>query len=225
MDLTATPARSLICPARVDSGGAKHPDFLWRNAANTSPKTEKLNRNEAPPPMTLGDAAIDYFTERWYVAQVRGGTEKDFAWKLSDRQLPYFLPYETLKVIHGFSRRRIIHRPLFSGYVFINGGSNECYCAREQGAYNVMQDAQVLSAAMQAQLRRELNDLHRCLKINPVMSKPLGVGVEVEIARGPLIGLRGRVVNHAKGTQLILKVTMLGREVPVEIPQEFVDIF
>ena len=104
--------------------------------------------------------------------------------------------------------------PLFPGYVFLRGDAHDRLDAL---ATNLV--AHVLPVDDQDQLHNCLSRIHRLLATGaPVTPEDrLEPGDPVEIIRGPLAGLEGKVLKRGKHLKFIIEVQFLRRAVSAEV--------
>jgi transcriptional antiterminator RfaH len=150
---------------------------------------------------------------RWWVLHTRPRSEKALARKFFDRGVPFFLPlYQRQWRTKGRLHRAFM--PLFPGYLFLRGES-----AQRLAAFETNLVANVLPVADQERLRADLARVHRLIISDAPLTpeQSLQPGTLVEIIKGPLIGLEGRVLRRGKQLKLLVEVQMLQRGVSVEI--------
>lgn len=173
----------------------------------------KLSDN--PPILPVEFAAVADVPGPWWIGHTKARFEKAFAWDLSTKRIPYFLPMiQQVKFSGG--RKRHLMMPLFTGYVFFAGDGNARY---EALATNRL--ANVIEVKDQQQLVAELASIHRVLSAGRMQLDPYpyaAVGKRVRVAAGPLEGIEGVVIErkdvHAR---LVLQVSMLGQGAALEI--------
>ena len=104
--------------------------------------------------------------------------------------------------------------PLFPGYLFFAGDAEDRY-----RALTTSHVANVIEVVDQARLIDELSQIEMALA-NPSGLDPfpfLQKGKRCRIARGPLAGIQGVVVQRDGITKLVLQIEMLGQAVATEI--------
>lgn len=145
----------------------------------------------------------------WWAAHVRSRQEKSLARHLLERHLPFYLPQQEKRVAaHG--RVRTSHLPLFPGYVFFRGGSDERLAVLRSQLV-----VRTLEVRDQPLLDAELARLWR-LQATGALLVPhewLGPGDEVKVTEGPFRGFTGTVVREGGSDRLIVSVTLLRRAV------------
>lgn len=155
----------------------------------------------------------------WWVLHAKPRTEKAIARSLYANAVPFFLPvYEQSRKVKG--RVQTSHLPLFPGYLFLRAG--------EEGRIKALETNQVahcIPVKDQVQLREELEAVYRVM----TSGSPIGPqakllpGTIVTIAKGPLEGLRGKVLRRGNQLTLVLEVQMLSQGVSVEIESWMVE--
>ena len=200
---------------------------VWPTAAHADvPPRQSMNLPD--PPMTLGNAPVSSFRDRWYVTQVRAGTEKCAATEIGKRSVAYFLPLECVDRRDLDGRRRTVWRPRFEGYLFFNGGDGDRYRVLDTGYPVGTKIINVLSCALQGQLRAELAALHVMLQSGTVLSHRMGVGDPVRIKSNypiaSLRGIEGYVESDGSGrTHFSIRVSLLQAGTSIEISPDYVE--
>jgi len=153
--------------------------------------------------------------DRWFALQVYSGREKAVSNWLAELNLRrLLLTYEDRR--QWSDRIQVIHVPLFPGYLFCQFE----YTQRSKvlsvpGVQKIVgygnQPTPVDSDEMAELLKLE----HSPLPLEPWPY--LREGDFVSIDRGPLEGLKGRVVEVKNKARVVVSVTLLSRAVAVEI--------
>lgn len=149
----------------------------------------------------------------WRVLHTRPRQEKAVRDVLGAAGIRHFLPTIREMKVYGH-RKRIVERPLFPSYVFLQGAREEAWFA--VGTKRV---AQVIEAPDQERLAHELEQIRRALLGRAVLDPYpfLKVGKRVRVCAGPFKGVEGVVDVRSRQDRLILKVDALGRAVGLEI--------
>ena len=156
---------------------------------------------------------IDRSTATLFIASVRTGEEKVFAWELLGRGIDYFLPL--LEVAKRSKRTNYVERrAAFPGYLFFAGDAGTPSDVRAVG-----RPCRVIRAQDQGRLRRELSQLDLALRVAPrAEGCPYVVrGKRCRITAGPLQGLEGVVIRRERHTGVVLEVSALGQGIEVEV--------
>ena len=155
----------------------------------------------------------------WWVGHTRARFEKAFAWDLLRKQIPYFLPLATRTTVSSGKRRKSLV-PLFPGYVFFAGGETHRYAALTTGRLST-----VIPAKDQQQLVSELQSLRRTLESGALLETYAfaAVGRAVRVARGPLRGIEGTIVQDGDLTRLVLRVSLIGQGALLEIAADLLE--
>jgi transcription antitermination factor NusG len=152
---------------------------------------------------------------RWYVLRTRSRHEKLVHSQLGDRRIEAFLPlYERWS--RWKDRRKKIAFPLFPGYCFARFPLTERL--RVLNCVGVVQLVG-LSGHPEPVPDAEIAALER-LATTTLQYDPhpfLEEGMEVEVVRGPLAGVRGRLLRKDRVTRLVLAVTLIRQAAVVEI--------
>src|SRR3954468_13246736 len=202
--------------------------FCARRGAPTGTKSapisvgrcfDMLKLTENPAMLHPDASAIESLGGRWWVGHTKARFEKQFAWDLSRRAVPYFLPMIERRTFSGGRRRKGL-MPLFPSYVFFCGDD-----AARIAALGTDRLCQVIEVRDQQALKHELAALHRAitsgLSIDPYRFAV--VGSRCRVRGGPLRGVEGTILRRDGIDRLVLEVRMLGRGALVEIDPELLE--
>lgn len=169
------------------------------------------------PDDLFDNPGIDKFGERiWWVLHVRPRQEKQLVVYLQSKRVPFYLP---LVPRRWRLRKRLMTSqvPLFPGYLFLLGNRDERIVALS--SHRVVR---ALDVTDQDRLRRDLIQTKQLITTGvPVTSEDCLVpGTPVEIATGPLAGLKGQIVSTANGRRFIVRVDFIQRGASVQIDGE-----
>ncbi len=155
--------------------------------------------DETPPPAPAG--------QRWQVLHTKPRQEKSLARRLHSKGIAFYLP-----VVHRrlALRGRVLssHVPLFPGYLFLLGDGEARLHALGTGCV-----VRPLEVADQQGLWGDLRQIQRLIATGaPVTPEErLAPGMTVEITRGSLAGLRGKIVRAASGNRFVVEVHFIQR--------------
>jgi transcription termination/antitermination protein NusG len=151
----------------------------------------------------------------WYVVRTRSRHEKVVRDQLAQRNVENFLPiYERWS--RWKDRRKKVAFPLFPGYCFARFSLTERL--RVLNCVGVVELVS-LSGSPEPVPDTEIAALQR-LTATTLQYDPhpfLEAGMEVEVIRGPLSGVRGRLLRKDRVTKLVLAVTLIRQSAIVEI--------
>lgn len=155
--------------------------------------------------------------KKWYVIQTRPLFEKKVLKQIEDKEIEAFLPeIETIRI--WSDRKKRIHKPLFSGYLFVRADPDERFKAISNtvGAlkYVMYQKRPAIVSAKEIDsIKISLNLAERVNVENKTYQK----GDEVIITSGPLAGLQG-IVSEARGHyKLLINITELSASLSIEL--------
>ena len=159
----------------------------------------------------------------WYVVRTRSRHEKTVRDQLVTREVETFLP-TVERWSRWKDRRKKIAFPLFPGYCFAR--------------FSLLDRLRVLNVAGVADLvgvggrpepvpDSEIEAIQRLARTtlqydpHPLLAE----GMDVEVVRGPLAGVRGKLLRKDRVTRLVLAVTLIRQAAVVEIhPADVVQI-
>jgi transcription antitermination factor NusG len=152
---------------------------------------------------------------RWFALRTRSRHEKKVRDELLRRQIEVFLPlYERWS--QWKDRRKRIEWPLFPGYCFGRFALSERFRVLEIPGVAEMV---ALNGRAEPIDDREIDGIRR-LVATRFRYDPhpfLAAGMEVEVVRGPLAGVRGKLVRKDSSTRLVLSVSLIQQGAAVEI--------
>ena len=152
---------------------------------------------------------------RWYALYTRSNHEKRVDTQLQQKSIESYLPLR--RVMRRWSdRRKEIQEPLFRCYVFVHADERERVGALE--TYGVAR--MVWFNDKPAVVRNEeIEMVRRILRELPAAEAcaSLTVGDYVEIVRGPLTGIRGRLLMTKGAGRLVVNVDSIGQGVKFDV--------
>jgi transcription termination/antitermination protein NusG len=166
--------------------------------------------------LPLGDASVDpRRAPLWYVIRTRSRHEKTVRDQLATREVETFLP-TVERWSRWKDRRKKVAFPLFPGYCFAR--------------FSLVDRLRVLNVAGVADLVSsggrpepvpdpEIEAIQRLARTT-LQYDPhpfLMEGMDVEVVRGPLTGVRGKLLRKDRVTRLVLAVTLIRQAAVVEI--------
>jgi len=151
----------------------------------------------------------------WFAIQTLSRHEKVVRSQLEMRKVENFLP--TMRRLSQWTdRKKEIEVPLFAGYCFARFSlADRLPVLQSQGVVRL-----VGSAGRPDPIPDEEIESLRKLINSPsdyVCCPYLREGMLVEVIRGPLQGVKGRLVREAKPCRLVLGISLIQRAVTIEI--------
>lgn len=155
-------------------------------------------------------------TKRWYALYTKSRAEKKVAEQLEQKNVEVYLPLQkTLK--QWSDRKKMVEEPLFRSYVFVRV-SNEDYLealntpgvvcfvtiAREKIAIPDYQIAAVKTYLGEQEWEKSLDYFEE--------------GNEVEVAYGPMKGLRGVLQSAKDHRKLIVQIDAINQNITLTLP-------
>jgi transcription antitermination factor NusG len=165
--------------------------------------------------------STDPNNKQWYVIYTRSRAEKKVEAELVAKNIECFLPLQK-KLRQWKDRKKWVETPLISGYCFVNITRKEydnvlqspnvvCYVTFE-GRAAVIPEQQIVF-------------LKQLLKQNDfdvaVTHENFIPGSHVEIMEGPLVGMRGELIDNRGKNKFLLRIEQLETSFLVEIPAVF----
>lgn len=152
---------------------------------------------------------------RWFAVQALSRHEKVVRSHLEMRNVETFLP--TMRRLSQWTdRKKEIEVPLFAGYCFARFSlADRLHVLQSQGVVRV-----IGSGGRPEPIPDEEIESLRKLISSPadyVCCPYLREGMLVEVIRGPLQGVKGRLVREARACRLVLSIGLIQRAVTIEI--------
>ena len=178
-----------------------------------------LKPSDNPPQLLPGLERVSDTAGPWWVAHTKARVEKALAWELTAKKVPYFLPMARRTQMSG-GRRRTALLPLFTSYVF--------FCGDDRARGDVLTTrrvCQILPVRQRDAFVRELASVHAALQADPELKLyPFAVvGRRCRVAKGPMRGVEGVIVQDNDVTRLVLQVAVLGQGAVLEIDAAFLE--
>jgi len=163
---------------------------------------------------------LETMNHSWFAVQTLCRHEKRVRAQLAERNVEHFLP--TTKRINQWSdRRKEVEVPLFTGYCFARlSGGDRLPVLRSQGVVRFVGCA----GRPEPIPDEEIESLRKLLNTSSefVGYPYLKEGMFVEVIRGPLQGIKGRLIREARNARLVLSITLIQRAVAIEINTDHV---
>lgn len=160
-------------------------------------------------------------TRMWVALYTRPRHEKQVAEALREKSLEAYLPL--VPVLRQWSdRKKWVDEPLFRGYVFVHGDPKERYrsvqthgvvrMVRFQGRPAVVRDEEIDRIR---RILREGEHIEAC--------DPMAAGDWVLIVRGPLTGIRGKLIEIQGGSRLVVTVPSINQALRFSVKRSEVE--
>lgn len=161
---------------------------------------------------------MNKFQRGWFVIYTKPQQEKKVALMLTARDIHSFLPMrKTLRVWHD--RKKYIHEPLFPSYVFV-------YLKDGQDYYSSLE---IEGVTYYVKLGKELTRVKDEVVNNIQLLTSFGEDTEstatrfeegqrLVIQNGPLSGLHCEVIRHDGKQKVLVRVSLLNRNLTANMP-------
>lgn len=155
-------------------------------------------------------------TAKWYAIRTRSRAEKVVREHVTQRGIESFLPLLT-RVSQWKDRRKDIKWPLFPGYCFAKFTDDQkFFILQTPGAIEIVGSALGRPEPIPDS---EISALQRVISSRqPYDTHPhLLEGTAVQVIRGPLVGLQGKLIRKSVGCRLIITINLIGQGAAVHI--------
>ncbi|MCY1719080.1 UpxY family transcription antiterminator [Prolixibacteraceae bacterium Z1-6] len=165
---------------------------------------------------------VDPKKKNWYAIYTRSRAEKKVEAELRANQIECFLPLQK-KLRQWKDRKKWVDTPLMAGYCFVYINRKEydkvlqfqnvvCYVTFEGKA-----------AVIPSQQIHSLQKLLKQFEFEVTVSQEnFEQGKQVEVIKGPLVGLRGELIDIRGKNKFILRVEKLESVFTIEISSEYI---
>ena len=165
----------------------------------------------------------NFSKKRWYVLRVRYRTELLAQLSLKKKQFEILNPtYKTLSIRKD--RRKILHLPIFKGYIFVRTLLNPKYhieILKTPGVVEILKSSNGPTPVPDDQIDNVIllqKYVGNCFHLTEFK-----IGDSVCVKQGPLTGLRGKIDKLNKN-KLYIHVDVIPGSVMVEIDQDHVQL-
>ena len=151
----------------------------------------------------------------WFAVQTRSRHEKVVRSQLEMRNVETFLPTQK-RLSQWTDRKKEIEVPLFAGYCFARFAlADRLPVLQSQGVVRLIGS----SGQPEPIPDDEIESLRKLISSSSdyVCCQYLREGMMVEVIRGPLQGIKGRLVREARPCRLVLNISLIQRAVTIEI--------
>ena len=162
--------------------------------------------------------------DSWFVVRTRARAEEMAVRHLANQGFAAYLPRYRRRVRHA-RRTEVVLRPLFPGYLFVQLDPQQCRWRSINGTFGVQailtQGDSLLPVAdsIIAEIKSR-EDTDGTVKLSRPSFAP---GQIVRLLEGPLADLSGLFEEMRDENRVVLLVSLLGRQVRMEVPTTAVE--
>jgi len=153
----------------------------------------------------------------WYAVQTAYRCEQRAARDLTSKGFNIYLPL--LRQTHRWKDRwKVVEVPAFSGYLFVNYESTlreRVRILETSGIIRLLGGNHTPLPVPEQEIeavRRAVESGVDCLQCDSLVP-----GARVEVKRGPLAGLRGRLVRFKSGLRLVIAISVFSHAISAEV--------
>jgi transcriptional antiterminator NusG len=157
--------------------------------------------------------------KRWYAIRTQSRAERMVRDALTHQAIESFLPLMT-RVSQWKGRHKRIQRALFSGYCFAKLSLTERpLVAQAPGVVDIINAEDGRPIAIPDE---EIGAIRRVIDCGQRYQADLGLeeGTRVEVMRGPLAGIQGKLVQKAGKSHVAVFIDIIGQGISVEMDAE-----
>jgi transcription antitermination factor NusG len=164
------------------------------------------------------------YAPAWFAVQAAYRCERRVAQALTSKGFTTYLPL--LREVHQWTdRKKIVEVPAFTGYVFVHCAPNlhnRIRVLETVGVVRMLGSNHEPSPVSEIEIdavRRMLSSGAACDRCDPLLP-----GDMVQVKRGPLAGLEGRLVRTKGGMRLVVVITSFAQAISAELSQSDVEL-
>jgi transcriptional antiterminator NusG len=159
------------------------------------------------------------FTDNWYAIRTQSRAERMVRDALTHRAIDTFLPLMT-RVSEWKGRHKCIEWALFPGYCFAKFSLEQrLLVIQAPGVVEIIGPAEGRPEAIPDE---DIAAVRRFVEFGPRYQADLGLeeGTRVEVMRGPLAGIQGKLVRKTDRCRLVVFIHVIGQGASVEMDAE-----
>ena len=151
----------------------------------------------------------------WYALYTRPRFEKKIDLKLREKGLESYLPLHTVRR-RWSDRWKKVEQPLFSCYVFVKIAlRDKIYVVQTHGVVRMVSFNGTPSPIPDVEINAVKNVLEHADSFET--THYLAIGQMVEVIRGSLEGIRGRLVEHRGQKRLLVAIEQIRQAITIEV--------
>ncbi len=165
-----------------------------------------------------GGSCIPTSDEKWYIAECKPTRERTIRKSLEKKYDVYVASLKETKV-YASRNRRVVEKIMIPGKIFIRTSEDHLWeiLLEFPGIYRFMinraasdkeRGKRVFAHVRDEEMRQLRYVLDNAPNPVTITTEQLSLGQEIEITRGPLIGLRGELVRIENTSYIVLKMEM-----------------
>jgi transcriptional antiterminator RfaH len=167
---------------------------------------------------------MERFKEGWYLIYTKPRHERRVADQLMEKQINVFVP--TMARVRQWSdRKKVMQEPMFPSYVFVFLRDLKMHY-HSQGTFGFLKYVRFgKDVAMVPE--KVIDNLKMLTNGQPeveVTENHIHAGQKVVVQKGPLTGLEGEVLKHNGKHKILVRVSLLMRNVLVDISPEHLQV-
>lgn len=161
------------------------------------------------------------FHEGWYLIYTKPHHEKKVHARLSELNIPSFLP-TTKRLRSWHDRKRYVDEPLFPSYIFIYLKDMQNYYGGidTEGALYYVRSGKTIAKVHES----IVNSIRLLVEKGDEVEVSAGnicAGQQLTISQGPLTGLSGEVVEVRGSQKILVRVHLLQRNLLAMLPSNY----
>ena len=162
-------------------------------------------------------------TSSWFVARTRHGAELGVRDRLRALDVEYFVPVEQTRNERG----RTVERPVINCLVFVHATQAEALALIHERGLPANYLFDCATRHLMVVPDKEMDDFRRVLDLSTdaggLMEHPLTQGAAVRVAKGPLQGVEGHILEQ-KGKQYVVVSLLNSLFTRASVPRAWLEI-
>lgn len=156
--------------------------------------------------------------KQWHVVYTRSRAEKKVRDELQIQEIECFLPLQK-KLRQWKDRKKWVEMPLLTGYCFVHISNKEYFKVLQTNNVVCYITFEGKAAVIPSRQIDYLKQMLKQFEFDVTVTKDNFVpGKKVEVIEGPLVGLRGELVESRGKSKFVLRLHQMETSFNVEIP-------
>lgn len=161
--------------------------------------------------------------KKWYAIYTRPRFEKKAEKYLNQRNISCYLPL--IKTMRQWSdRKKLVELPLFSSYIFVYITNKDHVNVLK--APGVVKYVSFEGKAVEIP-EKQIENIRWLLSTDvesDVINESITPGSQVEIIKGPLMGLKAEMVHYKNKNIIIIRLNQLDKSIGIQVPESHVKV-
>ncbi|MCX6187877.1 MAG: UpxY family transcription antiterminator [Bacteroidetes bacterium] len=161
--------------------------------------------------------------KKWYLLYTKPRNEKKVNTELQIRGFETYLPIQkTLK--QWSDRKKMVEEPLFKSYLFINTTLSFYYDILNVNGIVKFVNFEKSPVVVNENEIKIIKQMLGTEMFLDVVNEKLIQGSKVEVIAGPMIGVKGNIVEYRSKNQIIINLISIQQDIVINVPHNLLKI-